>query len=131
MIFTCHIIVDCPIMCNTERTELNSYIEISMFSFITHMRAKPGKRSALIDANKAMQAITANEQGVPIYAFHTSEEDPNEFYYYDLYESQEAYDAHCATPEFHSMMGMISELADIVEMTKLIPFGTIKSEPIG
>ncbi|MDB3855905.1 antibiotic biosynthesis monooxygenase [Halieaceae bacterium] len=101
-----------------------------MFAFMTHIRAKAGKRDALIEANSKMQAVTANEQGVPIYAFHTAEDAPDEFYYYDFYASQESYDAHCATPEFQAMMGQFSELADIIEVTKLIPFGPIKSQPV-
>ncbi len=101
-----------------------------MFAFMTHIRAKPGKRDALIEANNTMQAVTANEPGVPIYAFHTAEDAPDEFYYYDLYSSQESYDAHCATSEFQAMMGKFGELADIVEVTKLIPFGPIKSNPV-
>lgn len=30
-----------------------------MFAFMTHIRAEPGKRNALIQANNTMQAITA------------------------------------------------------------------------
>lgn len=101
-----------------------------MFAFMTHIRAKPGQRDALIAANNTMQAVTAGEPGVPIYAFHTAEDSPDDFYYYDLYADQESYDAHCATPEFQAMMGKFGELADIVEVTKLIPFGPIKSEAV-
>jgi quinol monooxygenase YgiN len=101
-----------------------------MFAFITHMRAKPGKREALMRLNGTMQAVTATESGVPIYAFHTAEDAPDDFWFYDLYESEEAYDAHCASPEFQQMSGSIAELADFVGMTKLIPFGPVKSQPL-
>ena len=102
-----------------------------MFAFITHMRAKPGKREALMRLNGTMQAVTARESGVPIYVFHTAEDSPDDFYYYDLYESQAAYDAHCATREFREMSSKLGELADFVGMSKLVPFGRVKSEPLG
>ena len=97
-----------------------------MFAFITHMRAKPGKRDQLIELNKTMQVATAGEEGVPIYAFHTAEDSPDDFYYYDLYESQEAYEAHCASPEFQHMTRTFGDLAEMVGMTKLKPFGLVK-----
>jgi quinol monooxygenase YgiN len=101
-----------------------------MFAFITHMRAKPGKREELMRLNGTMQAVTAGESGVPIYAFHTAEDSPDDFWFYDLYESQEAYDAHCSTPEFARMSESLGAVADFVGMTKLIPFGPVKSQPI-
>lgn len=102
-----------------------------MFAFITHLRAKPGKREELIRMNLKMQRATAREEGVPIYVFHTASESPDDFWYYDYYESQEAYDAHCSTSEFKSVMGSITELAEIVEVARLDPFGPVKSEPVG
>ena len=97
-----------------------------MFAFITHMRAKPGKREELMRLNRVMQEVTAHEEGVPFYCFHTAEESPDEFYYYDLYETQEAYDAHCSTSEFQQMSASIGDLAEVVSMTKLLPFGPVK-----
>ncbi|MCA9509738.1 MAG: putative quinol monooxygenase [Myxococcota bacterium] len=102
-----------------------------MFAFVTHMRAKPGKREELRRLNLAMQAATAREPGVPVYVFHTAADSPDDFYYYDLYESQEAYDAHCATPEFQHMMRSFGAVAELVSATKLVPFGPVKSEPVG
>ena len=102
-----------------------------MFAFITHVRAKPGKREALMRLNGTMQAVTAGETGVPIYAFHTAEDSPDDLWYYDLYDSQEAYDAHCATPEFAAMSASLGDVADFVAMTKLVPFGPVKSSPLG
>lgn len=104
---------------------------MSSFAFIAHMRAKPGKRQELMDMNIAMMRVTHEEPGVPIYAFNTEEESPDDFWYYDLYESQEAFDAHCSTPEYQSLMRNLANLADVVFATKLIPFGPTKSVPVG
>ena len=101
-----------------------------MFAFVTHMRAKPGKREALMRLNRSMQDTTAGEDGVPIYVFHTAADAPDDFWFYDLYESQAAYDAHCATPAFQNMMRSFGELAELVSAVKLVPFGPIKSEPV-
>ncbi|PLW69835.1 putative quinol monooxygenase [Pseudohalioglobus lutimaris] len=101
-----------------------------MFAYLTHVRARPGKREALMDANIRMQSATLQEEGVPVYIFHTSEENPDEFYYYDLYQSEEAYLEHCQTEAFQQMIGCIGELADVLEMKKLLPFGVVKSQPI-
>ncbi|MEM1110394.1 MAG: antibiotic biosynthesis monooxygenase [Pseudomonadota bacterium] len=101
-----------------------------MFAFMTRLRAKPGCRDALIELNRTMQDQTAGEAGVPVYVFHTVEDDPDEFIYYDLYETQAAYDAHCASAAFQAMLGQLGELADILEMKKLVPFGPIKSEAL-
>jgi quinol monooxygenase YgiN len=101
-----------------------------MFAFITHMRAKPGKREALMQLNGTMQHVTASESGVPIYAFHTAADSPDDFWFYDLYETQEAYEAHCATPEFQHMMKAFGALAELVQFTKLVPFGPVKSEGV-
>lgn len=101
-----------------------------MFAFLTRLRAKPGRRDALIELNRTMQEVTAAEEGVPVYIFHTAEDDPDEFFYYDLYESEEAYNAHCATEAFQTMLASIGELADIIEMKRLTPFGPVKSRPV-
>ena len=97
-----------------------------MFAFITHVRAKPGKREALIELNRTMQDATARESGVPVYVFHTAADSPDDFYYYDLYENDAAYDAHCATPEFQRMAASLGELAEVVSATRLLPFGPVK-----
>jgi quinol monooxygenase YgiN len=99
-----------------------------MFAFLTRLKAKPDKRDALIALNLTMQEATAAEEGVPVYVFHTAVDNPDEFYYYDLYETEEAYTAHCSTEAFRTMLSSLGELAEITEMTKLIPFGPIKSK---
>ena len=37
-----------------------------MIPFITHVRAKPGKRDALKAINENMQAVTSQEEGVAV-----------------------------------------------------------------
>ena len=103
---------------------------MSRFAFIAHVRAKPGRRQELMDINLEMMRVTHGEEGVPIYAFNTEEANPDDFWYFDVYESQEAYDQHCATPEYRKMIANLTKLADVVYASKLIPFGPTKSVPI-
>ena len=101
-----------------------------MIAFITQVRAKPGKRDALRAINENMQAVTRQEEGVPVYIFHTAEDDPDEFYYYDLYESEESFEAHCQTEAYQHMIANIGDLADVILMKRIVPFGIIKSQPV-
>jgi quinol monooxygenase YgiN len=98
-----------------------------MFAFITNVRAKPGKRDELIALTETMQQATATEAGVPVYVFHAAEDDPDELWFYDLYVSEEAYNAHCATPEFQNMIATIATVGEIKVMHKLLPYGQVKS----
>lgn len=98
-----------------------------MFAFITNVRAKPGKRDELVALTQTMQQATATEAGVPVYIFHAAEDDPDELWFYDLYVSEEAYNAHCATPEFQNMIANIAAVGEIKVMHQLLPYGQVKS----
>ncbi len=101
-----------------------------MFATLTTVRAKPGQREALVAANEKMQAVTVREAGVPVYIFHTVENDPDEFVYYDFYANEEAFEAHCQTEAFQQILASIGALADFIVMRRLVPLGHIKSQPV-
>jgi quinol monooxygenase YgiN len=98
-----------------------------MFAFITNIRAKPGQRAALATLTQTMMEQTATERGVPVYVFHQAEDDLDEFWFYDLYTSEQAYHEHCSSEAFNAMISQVSELGDIKVMHKLIPYGPVKS----
>ena len=98
-----------------------------MFAFITNIRAKPGQRAALATLTQTMMEQTATESGVPVYVFHQAEDDLDEFWFYDLYTSEQAYREHCSSEAFNAMISQVSELGDIKLMHKLIPYGPVKS----
>ena len=98
-----------------------------MFAFITNIRAKPGQRAALATLTQTMMEQTATERGVPVYVFHQAEDDLDEFWFYDLYTSEQAYREHCSSDAFNAMISQVSELGDIKVMHKLIPYGPVKS----
>jgi quinol monooxygenase YgiN len=64
---------------------------------------------------------------VPVYVFHQAEDDLDEFWFYDLYTSEKAYQEHCSSEAFNAMISQLGELGDIKVMHKLIPYGPVKS----
>ena len=101
-----------------------------MFAFITNIRAKPGQRAALATLTQTMMEQTATEGGVPVYVFHQAEDDLDEFWFYDLYTSEQAYREHCSSDAFNDMISQVGELGEIKVMHRLIPYGPVKSAEI-
>ena len=75
-----------------------------MHGFITHMRAKEGKREEVIALTTVMLEKTQGEDGVPVYVFSTAADSPDDFWFYDIYESDEASKAHESSEEFARTM---------------------------
>jgi quinol monooxygenase YgiN len=101
-----------------------------MHAFITHMRAKPGKREEVVSLTTVMLEKTQSEQGVPVYIFHFEADHPDEFWFYDVYESDAARTAHEASEEFKRTMPALMQVADLVSFSKLEPYGPMKVEPL-
>jgi quinol monooxygenase YgiN len=72
---------------------------------------------------------TQKEPGVPVYIFSTASDSPDVFYFYDLYESDEARTAQEATDEFEATMPARMQVAESVSFKKLDPYGPIKIAP--
>ena len=102
-----------------------------MHGFITHMRAKEGKREEVIALTTVMLEKTQSEPGIPVYVFATQADSPDDFWFYDLYESEEAATAHEATEEFGRTMPALMEVADFVSVARLAPYGPMKITPPG
>ena len=102
-----------------------------MHAFLTHMRAKPGKRDEVIRLTTEMLEQTQTEDGISIYVFSTAKDSPDDFYFYDLYESEEARTAHEATEKFKETMPALMQVADFVGVTALEPYGPMKITPPG
>lgn len=100
-----------------------------MHAFITHMRAKPGKRDEVVRLTTVMLEKTQGEEGVPVYIFSTAQDSPDDFYFYDVYESDEAAKAHESSDEFKATMPALMQVAELVAVTKLDPYGPMKITP--
>lgn len=100
-----------------------------MHAFITHMRAREGQRDEVIRLTTVMLEKTQSEPGIPVYVFSTAADSPDDFWFYDIYESDEARAAHEASEEFGRTMGALMQVAELVSVTKLDPYGPMKITP--
>lgn len=100
-----------------------------MHAFLTHMRAKPGQREEVVRLTTVMLEKTQGEDGIPVYVFSTAQDSPEDFYFYDIYASEEARKAHESTDEFRATMPALMKVADLVSVTQLDPYGPMKITP--
>lgn len=100
-----------------------------MHAFLTHMRAKPGQRDEVIRLTTVMLEKTRSESGIPVYVFSTAADSPDDFWFYDIYESEAAREAHESSDEFKATMPALMQVADFVSVTPLEPYGPMKITP--
>ena len=87
-----------------------------MITLIFRMKIQDGKeQEALEQLEKMATAVAENEPGALAYAFHTSQEDPNEVVLYESYEDEAAFQAHMKTPHMDELRASVSELFDTSE----------------
>jgi len=100
-----------------------------MHAFLTHMRAKPGQRDEVVRLTTVMLEQTQGEDGIPVYVFSTEKDSPDDFFFYDIYESEEARKAHESTDAFKATMPALMQVAELVSVTQLDPYGPMKIVP--
>lgn len=61
---------------------------------LAKVTAKEGQRDALIEAFAPVQQAVDAEEGTLVYAMHTSTDEPDVVWFYELYADQEAFTAH-------------------------------------
>ena len=95
---------------------------MALVSFITKVRAKPGKSAALEALNREMCAVSEGEPGTLVYYMSRASEDANEFWYFDVYADEAAFEVHCASETYKKMIAEIGDYAEEMEATRLDPF---------
>jgi quinol monooxygenase YgiN len=95
---------------------------MALVSFITKIKAKPGKGAALEALNREMCGVSEGEPGTLVYCMSRSSEDVEEFWYFDVYADQAAFELHCASPTYKKMIAEIGDYAEEMEATRLEPF---------
>ena len=100
-----------------------------MHGYVTHMRAKPGQRDEVVRLTTVMLEKTQDEPGVPVYVFSTAADSSDDFYFYDLYASEAAQREHEASAEFARTMPALMQVAELVSVTKIEPYGPVKIRP--
>ena len=83
-----------------------------LLTVIAFMRAAPGRREELRAALEALVEPTSREKGYVNYDLHQGVEDPDQFFFYENWESGEHLDAHLAAPHLVEFAGRITELLD-------------------
>jgi quinol monooxygenase YgiN len=101
---------------------------MARIGFITKIVAKPGKRDALKQLNEGMCAESRREPGTLVYVMSQSTQNPDEFWYFDVYADSAAFDEHCASAVYQDMLAKIGDLAAEIQATPLAPFAAVGFE---
>ncbi len=83
-----------------------------LLTVIAYMRAAPGKRDELRAALEALVEPTSREKGYVNYDLHQSIADPDQFFFYENWESDADLDAHLDAPHLRDFAARIPELLD-------------------
>lgn len=94
-------------------------------AFITKIVAKPGCREALKKLNESVCAESKKEPGTLVYVMSQSSENPDEFWYFDCYADQKAFELHCASAPFKHMTASLEGIVAEVQVTPLSPFASV------
>ena len=83
-----------------------------LLTVVAYMRAAPGKRDELRAALEALVEPTSREKGYVNYDLHQSVGDPDQFFFYENWESDADLDAHLDAPHLRDFAARIPELLD-------------------
>lgn len=89
-----------------------------MLALFVSLRAKPGRRDALLAAAKRQGALSRErEPGCLRFDVAIDVADPDHVLLYEIYRDQAALDAHRATPNFAEWRAVSDPLVDVREAT--------------
>ena len=80
-----------------------------MVKLIARIEAKPGREQCIADALKELSGPSRAEAGCVQYDVCRLKDDPTKLVVVEEWASQEALDAHMATPHFQAFVGQIGE----------------------
>lgn len=83
---------------------------MSKVSLIAKLTAAEGKADDLAAALANLIAAADEEPGLEVYSVHRDNADDNVFHFFELYESQEAYDVHGKGDAMKAAMGAMGGL---------------------
>ena len=101
---------------------LSSFIAMTETRIIAKAVPKPGNEQKVKALLSAMIAPTMAEPGVITYDLHVNEAG-DRFYFFEIYESREAFDAHVASPHFKRLQvdlpPLLSEPLEVEVLTQV------------
>lgn len=74
--------------------------------------ARRGMEDQLLELLRGMLAPTRSEAGCKLYELYESNE-KGRFYFYEIWESQDALDRHAASPHFKHLERTVPELVEV------------------
>ena len=74
------------------------------------VRLQSGTSEEFLDAYRWMRPLVMQDPGAILYELHCSAEDPDEFIFYERYESEEAFQYHLSTEHFKALSARIDSL---------------------
>lgn len=82
------------------------------YAVVATVRAKPGKEDELRAATLPLVPEVRREPNNLLYFLHEDREAPGHFIFYEIFASQEDFEAHNATPHVRAWFARLPELAD-------------------
>jgi autoinducer 2-degrading protein len=74
------------------------------------VRMQEGKADEFLEAYRWMHQLVMKDPGAILYSLQRSTTDPNEFLFYEQYESEEAFAYHLSTEHFKTLSGKIDPM---------------------
>ena len=81
-----------------------------MVIITARVKLRSGAREEFLEAFRWMKPRVMNDPGAIVYELHCSADDPDEFLFYEQYESKEAFDHHLSTDHFKKLAATIDPL---------------------
>jgi autoinducer 2-degrading protein len=81
-----------------------------MLIITAKVRLQEGKADQFVKAYEWMHPLVMEDPGAVLYSLQRSAADPNEFLFYEKYESEEAFAYHLSTEHFKALSGKIDPL---------------------
>lgn len=84
-----------------------------MVIITARVRLQSGKSEEFIDAVRSMKPKVMQDPGAIEYSLHRSLDDPNEFIFYEQYESEAAFAYHLSTGHLKALAETIEPLFEV------------------
>lgn len=81
-----------------------------MLIITAKVKLQPGTGEEFLEAYRWMRPQVMNDPGAILYMVHPSVDDPDEFLFYEQYESDEAFAYHLSTDHFRALSARIDPL---------------------
>ena len=81
-----------------------------MFIVTAKVQVQKGRADEFVEAYRWMHPQVMKDPGAILYSLQRSVEDPDEFLFYEQYESKEAFDYHLSTDHFRALSTRIDPL---------------------